>query len=187
MGARVLGVVGCGAAGVQELLPRLVHPARRAGWTVAVTLTPTAGRWLRELGLLAEIERVTGFVARVEPRRSPLELSPHPPADCYVVAPASANTVAKLALGIADNQALTQVNEAIGTADVAVVVAPRVNEAHARHPAWQGHLATLRDAGVHLVSGDGVWSPPEPSDGQAAGEPPWTAILDAIDAAVPAR
>ncbi|MGW6770473.1 flavoprotein [Streptomyces sp. NPDC055037] len=34
---------------------------------------------------------------------------------CYMVAPASTNTVAKLAMCIADNQALTQVGEAIGT------------------------------------------------------------------------
>ncbi|MFD7757559.1 flavoprotein [Streptomyces sp. NPDC059757] len=47
---------------------------------------------------------------------------PHPVADCYVVAPASANYVAKLAMGIADNQALTQVSEALGTTGVSVVV-----------------------------------------------------------------
>jgi hypothetical protein len=187
MGSRVLGVVGCGAGGVTELLPRLVRPAQEAGWTVAVTLTPTAGRWLAELGLLAEIERVTGFVARVAPRRSPVEVSPHPPADCYAVAPASANSVAKLAMGIADNQALTQVNEAIGMDNVAVVVFPRANAAHARHPAWQGHLATLRNAGVHLVYGDDVWPLHEPRDPPSASELPWAAVLDAANAAVPAR
>jgi 3-polyprenyl-4-hydroxybenzoate decarboxylase len=179
MGSRVLGVVGCGASGVEELLTRLVRPAQQAGWTVAVTLTPTAGRWLAELGLLAEIERATGFVARVLPRRSPVEVSPHPPADCYAVAPASANTVAKLALGIADNQALTQVNEAIGAEDVAVVVLPRVNAAHARHPAWEGHIATLRGAGVHVL-----WPPGDPSP---AAEPSWSAVLDAANAAVRPR
>ena len=56
--------------------------------------------------MLAEVEEASGFPVRVGPRL-PSDLSPHPPVDCYLVAPASANTVAKLALGIADNQALT--------------------------------------------------------------------------------
>ncbi|WP_327127598.1 flavoprotein [Streptomyces sp. NBC_01727] len=67
--------------------------------------------------------------------RLPTEARPHPVADCYVVAPASAKYVAKLATGIAKNQALTQVSEALGTIDVPVVVFPRVNAAHVRRPA----------------------------------------------------
>ncbi|MFD3492367.1 flavoprotein [Streptomyces sp. NPDC058690] len=63
----------------------------------------------------------TGLPVRDTPRL-PTEPRPHPVADCYVVAPASANYVAKLAMGIADNQALTQVGEALGTAGVSVVV-----------------------------------------------------------------
>jgi hypothetical protein len=52
--------------------------------------------------------------------------------------------VAKLALGIADNRALTQVNEAIGIPGVPVVVFPRVNAAHARHPSWDSHIVNLK-------------------------------------------
>ncbi len=96
-----------------ELLPRLTRPSQDAGWTVTVTLTPTAARWLQESGMLAQIEEASGFPVCVDPQ-SPTERSPHSLVDCYLVAPASANTVAKLALGIADNQALTQVNEAMG-------------------------------------------------------------------------
>ncbi|PZS38031.1 MAG: flavoprotein [Pseudonocardiales bacterium] len=183
MVSRVLGLVGSGAGGVQELLPRLIRPALNAGWTVAVTLTPTAGRWLRESGMLAEIEEASGFPVRVG-ARWPAERSPHPQVDCYLVAPASANTVAKLALGIADNQALTQVNEAIGIRDLPVVVFPRVNAAHARHPSWDGHIAALRRAGVHLVYGDDVWPLHEPRSVPGR-ELPWSAVLDAVNAAVP--
>lgn len=184
MGSRVLGLVGSGSGGVEELLPKVIRPAQEQGWTVAVTLTPTAGRWLTKSGTLAEIEDATGFPVRVEPRY-PDETSPHPQVDCYLVAPASANTVAKLALGIADNQALTQVNEAIGTRDLPVVVFPRVNAAHARHPAWESHIAALRRAGVRLVYGDDVWPLHEPRS--AAGrELPWAAVLDAVNQAVPA-
>jgi Flavoprotein len=183
VGSRVLGLVGSGSGGVEQLLACLIRPAEDAGWTVVVTLTPTAGRWLREAGMLEEIEKASGFPVRIKPR-SPAERSPHPPVDCYLLAPASANTVAKLALGIADNQALTQVNEAVGIPDLPVVVFPRVNAAHARHPLWNSHLDTLRRAGVHLVYGDDVWPLHEPRSAPKR-ELPWSAVLEAVNAAVP--
>lgn len=139
----VLGVVGSAAGGVEALRTGLVEPAMERGWQVAVTLTPTAGQWLRMSGEVEQLEKLTGLPVRDEPRL-PGEARPHPPVDCYVVAPASANMVAKLATGLMDNQALTQVGEAIGTLGLPVVVFPRVNAAHARHPAWQHHLDTLR-------------------------------------------
>ena len=104
----VLGIVGTSAGGVEALRTGLVEPALARGWRVAVTLTPTAGRWLRISGETDRLEKLTGLPVRDEPRL-PGEARPHPSVDCYVVAPASANTVAKLATGIADNQALTQV------------------------------------------------------------------------------
>lgn len=116
--------------------------------------------------------------------RLPGETSPHPPVDCYAVAPASTNTVAKLALGLADNQALTTACEAIGGQAVPVVVFPRVNAAHARHPAWAGHLAALRSAGVHLVYGDDVWPLHEPREAPPDRPLPWSAVLDAAERAV---
>ncbi|WSA80848.1 flavoprotein [Streptomyces sp. NBC_01799] len=132
-----------------ELRTGLVEPAIALGWQVAVTLTPNAGRWLRANGELDQLEALTGLPVRDTPRL-PTEPRPHPVADCYVVAPASANYIAKLATGVADNQALTQVSEALATIGVPVVVFPRINAAHARHPAWQGHIETLRKADVEL-------------------------------------
>lgn len=179
----VLGVVGTGAGGVEALRTGLVEPALGRGWRVAVTLTPTAGRWLRTIGEVDRLETLTGLPIRDEPRL-PGEASPHPPVDCYVVAPASANTVAKLATGIADNQALTQVGEAIGTLDLPVVVFPRVNAAHVRHPVWQRHMAALREADVHLVYGPRVWPLFEPREAPSGRMLPWQAVLDAIDQAM---
>ncbi|MFD9853475.1 flavoprotein [[Kitasatospora] papulosa] len=178
MGGRgVLGVVATATDGVETLRTGLVGPALALGWQVAVTLTPTAGRWLRANGELDRLETLTGLPVRDSPRL-PAEPRPHPVADCYIVAPASANYVAKLATGIADNQALTQVGEALGTIGVPVVVFPRINAAHARHPAWEGHLGTLRGAGVDLVYGPEVWPLYEPRGGPAVRELPWAAILD---------
>ncbi|MEU1512253.1 flavoprotein [Streptomyces sp. NPDC005811] len=180
---RVLGVVGTGAGGVETLRDGLVVPALAQGWRVAVTLTPTAGRWLRMSGELDLLEELTGLPVRHD-ARLPGDASPHPKVDCYVVAPASANAVAKLATGIADNQALTQVGEAIGTLGLPVVVFPRVNAAHVRHPAWKRHIATLREADVHLVYGPDVWPLHEPREAPAGRELPWAAVLDTVTHAI---
>ncbi|MET9586144.1 flavoprotein [Streptomyces sp. NPDC006539] len=164
--------MGTAADGVEQLRTGLVEPAMALGWQVAVTLTTNAGRWLRANGELDRLETLTGLSVRDTPRL-PTEPRPHPDADCYVVAPASANYVAKLATGIADNQALTQVGEALGTIDVPVVVFPRINAAHARHPAWEGHIETLRKAGVELLYGPDVWPLYEPREGPAVQGLPW--------------
>ncbi|GAA3160067.1 flavoprotein [Streptomyces virens] len=176
----MLGVVGTSAGGVESLRTGLVEPALARGWRAAVTLTPTAGRWLRMSGEVARLEKLTGLPVRDE-ARLPGEVSPHPKVDCYVVAPASANTVAKLATGIADNQALTQVGEALGTLGLPVVVFPRVNAAHVRHPAWKRHIETLREADVHLVYGPEIWPLYEPREAPAGRELPWTAVLDTVE------
>ncbi|MEU9357485.1 flavoprotein [Streptomyces sp. NPDC048301] len=175
----VLGVVGTAADGVEELRTGLVEPAVALGWQVAVTLTPNAGRWLRDDGELDRLESLTGLPVRDTPRL-PAEPRPHPVADRWVVAPASANYVAKLATGIADNQALTQVSEALGTIGVPVVLFPRINAAHARHPAWDGHIEALRGAGVELVYGADVFPLYEPRQGPAVRRLPWATILDRV-------
>ena len=97
--------------------------------------------------------------------------------------PSDANMVAKLATGLMDNQALTQVGEAIGTLGLPVIVFPRVNAAHARHPAWQGHIDALRAGGVRVVYGPDVWPLREPREAPAGRELPWGAVLDAVDEA----
>lgn len=166
--ARILVVVAAAVGGVERLRQGLVEPAVARGWQVGVTLTPSADRWLRAEGELSALESVTGLPVRSAPRL-PSEQSPHPDPDCFAVL-ASANLVAKLALGIGDTQASTQLNEAIGGRRVPVVLLPRTNTEHAGHPAWAGHLATLRSAGVTVL--DLAPTPP----------PPWTALLAAVEA-----
>lgn len=183
--APVLGLVGSAAGGVESILPKLIDPMLDRGWRVAVTLTPTAARWLQEEGSVDKIEQVTGLPVRVRPRL-PREDSPHPKVDCHAVVPATSNTVAKLALGLADNQALTQVCEAIGLGAVPIVVFPRINAAHARQPSWGGHVAALQRAGVRLVMGDDVWPLHEPRSAPGR-ELPWAAIIDTIVSAVGPR
>ncbi|MEV0049659.1 hypothetical protein AB0H34_04070 [Saccharopolyspora shandongensis] len=57
---RTLGLIGS-AGGVEQIRPALIEPAIAQDWRVAVTLTPAAGAWLRELGEVERIEQVTGL------------------------------------------------------------------------------------------------------------------------------
>ena len=177
----VVALVVSGAGGAEDVRENFVRPAVQRGWRVPVTATPTGGEWLEDQGETEHLERLTGLPVRVA-ARPPGQASPHPPADCVVVAPASANTVAKLALGVADNQALTLAGEAIGKLAVPVVVFPRINAAHARHPAWDSHLSTLTSAGVHVVQGENLWPLHEPRAAPPGRSLPWPHILGLVDA-----
>ncbi|MHA6792388.1 flavoprotein [Pseudonocardia bannensis] len=182
----VIGLIASAAAGTETLRTDLVEPALDRGWQVAITLTPTAATWLGHTGERARLEMLTGFLVRDE-LRMPGQRSPHPTADCYIVAPATANTVAKLALGISDNQALATAHEAVGSRAVPVIVFPRVNTAHAGHPAWLTHLSTLRAAGVHVLWGEGAWAPDDPGADPGARRLPAAMILDLADQVTAAR
>jgi phosphopantothenoylcysteine synthetase/decarboxylase len=89
--------------------------------------------------------------------------------DAFLFVPATANSLAKFALGIADNQALTALGEAIGAPEVPIVVRPQADDNQRRHPAWAGHLETLRAAGVRIADG--------PT------EEPWEPLLDLVELA----
>lgn len=182
MVAPVLGLVGSAAGGLEEILPKFIAPMLERGWRVAVTLTPTAATWLAGTGDIEKIERATGLPVRLKPRL-PGEESPHPNVDCYAVVPATSNTVGKLALGLADNQALTQVCEAIGDGTVPIVIFPRINAAHARQPSWSSHVEALARADVQLIMGDDVWPLHEPRSAPGR-QLPWNAIIDAVVSAV---
>jgi len=81
-------------------------------------------------------------------RESPRDVYPHlAGADLLVVAPLSANTLAKLAHGLADN-VLTQAALAFRGP---VLVAPAMNVRMWEHPATQANVAILRERGVHFV------------------------------------
>ena len=116
-----IGVVAAGAGGVEVIRTQLVRPLIDRGHTVAVTLTPTAGEWLRATGEWDKLEDLTGLPVRDKPRL-PSEPRPHPQIDVFAAAPFSANSIAKLALGIADNQALTVLCENIAHVPMVVLL-----------------------------------------------------------------
>ena len=149
-----IAVVAASAGGVETLREGLIEPLLAEGHQVAVTLTPTAATWLDAIDERRRIEAVTGLPVRSTPRL-PSDPKPHPKSDVLIGAPLTANSVAKLALGIADNQALTVLCECVAT--VPMIIFPRVNAAHARQPAWTTHLERLRSVGVELIYGEHVW------------------------------
>ncbi len=133
--ARVLQGVSGGIAAYKacELTRLLV----KAGHDVTPLLTPGAERFVT-----AETFRA---LARVENDPGPY---PHlERADLYVIAPATAHTLAKLAHGLADNV----VTEAALAHRGPLVVAPAMNVRMWEHPATQANVALLRERGVELV------------------------------------
>jgi phosphopantothenoylcysteine decarboxylase/phosphopantothenate--cysteine ligase len=135
--ARVLQGVSGGIAAYKacELTRLLV----RAGHEVTPLLTPGAERFVT-----AETFRA---LARV-PAYQAADPYPHlARAELLVIAPATANTIAKLAYGLADNL----VTEAALAHAGPILVAPAMNVRMWEHAATQANVALLRDRGVHLV------------------------------------
>jgi phosphopantothenoylcysteine decarboxylase/phosphopantothenate--cysteine ligase len=133
--ARVLlGVTG-GIAAYKacELLRLLV----RAGHEVLPVVTPGAERFVR-----AETFRALARRPAQEPLYPHLER-----ADLLVVAPLTANTLAKLAHGLADNV----LTEAALAHDGPVLLAPAMNPRMWAHAATQANVVTLRARGAELV------------------------------------
>ena len=133
--ARVLlGVTGGIAAYKACELCRLLV---RAGHAVTPVLTPDAERFV-----------ATHTFEALARREAPRDLYPHlVDADLLVIAPLSANTLAKLAHGLADN-VLTQLGLAFRGP---VVAAPAMNVRMWEHPATQANAAALAERGVELL------------------------------------
>jgi phosphopantothenoylcysteine decarboxylase / phosphopantothenate---cysteine ligase len=156
--ARILLGVSGGIAAFKAL--ELVRLATAAGHAVRVVQTPASRRFVGEASfagltgapvLVSEFERDPArgaFPGQPAPTHEPLShLELVANADLYLIAPASANTIAKLAGGLADN-ILTSCALA---ATCPVLVAPAMNNHMYEHAATQANLATLRERGVQIV------------------------------------
>lgn len=157
--------------------------AARAGHAVRVIQTPTSKRFIGA----ASFAGITGapvlssefeddpargaYPGEPVPERAPIShLALVERADVYLIAPASANTVAKLAAGAADNLVTT----AALAAACPIVVAPAMNNRMYLNPATQANVRILRERGITVVppgTGDlashgerGVGRLPEPAE-----------------------
>jgi len=140
----VLYVVACGAFPARQLAP-FTGAAQRQGWDVCVIATPEGMKFL-DAPRLAEL---TGHPVRSQ-YKDPGEPDVLPPADAFVVAPASFNTINKWAQGISDTLALGLLNEATGLG-LPMAAAPWPNAALARHPVFRRSVATLAGWGVRVI------------------------------------
>jgi phosphopantothenoylcysteine decarboxylase/phosphopantothenate--cysteine ligase len=142
----LLGVTG-GIAAFKAA--ELLRGLQKAGMEVRVVMTRAATQFVGAMtfetlsGAPVRLDQVSEL--RADSRITHVEDSQE--ADIMVVAPATANTLAKMANGIADNL-LTSMFLAFGKT---VVVAPAMNTNMWEHAATQSNVAVLRDRGVFVV------------------------------------
>jgi phosphopantothenoylcysteine decarboxylase/phosphopantothenate--cysteine ligase len=156
----LLGVSG-GIAAYKAL--ELVRLATAAGHAVRVVQTPASRRFVGSASFAAltgapvlvdEFERDPArgaFPDQAAPAHEPishLELVRN--AELYAIAPASANTIAKLAHGLADNL----LSSAALAATCPLLIAPAMNNDMYEHPAVQGNLELLRARGATVIEPD---------------------------------
>jgi phosphopantothenoylcysteine decarboxylase / phosphopantothenate---cysteine ligase len=160
MGKILLGVSG-GIAAYKAL--ELTRLATGAGHAVRVLQTPTSRRFVGAASFAAltgapvltdefEQDPARGaFPGEQPPSHQPLShLRLVANADLYLIAPASANTLAKLAAGIADNLLCS----CALAATCPVAVAPAMNNHMYEHAATQANLSLLRERGVYVIDPD---------------------------------
>lgn len=149
----LLGITGGIAAYKSATLCRLLV---KAGAEVQVVMTPAAKQFITPL-TMATLSRRPILVEFFDPENgawnSHVGLGEW--ADLLLVAPATANTLAKMACGIADNLLLTSCL----SARCPVAVAPAMDLDMYAHVTTQQNLRTLRDRGVRVV---------EPESGELA-------------------
>jgi phosphopantothenoylcysteine decarboxylase/phosphopantothenate--cysteine ligase len=176
-GKRVLLIVGGGIAAYKAL--ELTRLLRKAEILVRPILTRAGAEFVTPLSLAALAEdKVHGelFSLTDEAEMGHIELSRS--ADLIVVAPATADLMAKAALGLADDLASTT----LLATDAQILMAPAMNVRMWLHPATQANAETLRARGVTLVGPDeGAMACGEFGPGRLA-EPP--EIFEAIRAAL---
>lgn len=159
--ARILLGVSGGIAAYKAL--EFTRLASAAGHSLRVVQTPTSQRFIGATSFAAltgapvltdefEQDPARGaFPGQEPPSHQPLShLQLVANADLFLIAPASANTIAKLAIGIADNLLCS----CALAATCPVAVAPAMNNHMYEHPATQANLRVLRERGVHVVDPD---------------------------------
>ncbi len=121
---------------------------RVAGAEVRVVMTPTAKEFITPV-TMATLSKNPIAVEFYNPENGDWHshISMGEWADCYLIAPATANTIAKMAYGIADNLLLTTYL----SARCQTVVAPAMDCDMFCHAATQENLAKLRERGVVIL------------------------------------
>ncbi len=128
----------------------LASKLTQAGALVDVVMTPAAQKFIAPL-VFASVTHREVYHDPFRPARRPEHISLAERPDVIVIAPATANTLAKIAMGIADNL-LTDV--VLATAKP-VLLAPAMNQGMWNNPATQRNIATLKADG-RMFAGPGT-------------------------------
>ncbi len=140
----------CGGIAAYKAV-ELVRRLRDAGAEVQVAMTASAQRFVDAQSFQAVSHRTVRhslWDAAAEAAMGHLELARW--ADLVIVAPATANTIAKLAHGLADDL----VSTVCLATDAPLAVAPAMNHRMWLHPATQANIETLRARGVQILGPD---------------------------------
>jgi phosphopantothenoylcysteine decarboxylase/phosphopantothenate--cysteine ligase len=164
--ARILLGVSGGIAAYKSL--ELARLATVAGHGVRVVMTESATRFVGPASfegltgapvLVSEFERDPmrgAFPGDPQPEHDPIgHLEVVANCDAFLVAPASANTIAKLAAGMADSMLTTSFLACVAPR----LLAPAMNDRMYGDAATQANLATLRERGIDVI---------EPGEGKLA-------------------
>jgi len=166
--SRILLIVGGGIAAYKAA--ELIRLARKAGHSITPVLTAGGAHFVTPMSLaaLAESPVYTSlWDLKDEAEMGHIQLSRA--ADLILVCPATADLIAKMAAGIADDLATTL----LLATDKPVVVVPAMNVRMWQHPATQRNIARLRADGIKVLDPDegpmacGEFGPgrlPEPVD-----------------------
>jgi phosphopantothenoylcysteine decarboxylase/phosphopantothenate--cysteine ligase len=146
MTQRVLLIVSGGIAAYKTL--ELVRLLKGRGLAVRAVMTQSAKAFVTplSLGVLTE-DHVYGDMFDLKEEREIGHIQLSREADLIVVAPASANILAKMAAGIADDLATTL----LLATDKPVLAVPAMNVRMWHHKATQRNLAQLREDGIHVM------------------------------------
>jgi phosphopantothenoylcysteine decarboxylase/phosphopantothenate--cysteine ligase len=170
--ARILIGV-CGGIAAYKIAA-LTSTLVQRGATVDVVMTQEAERFIGALTFSSLTARTVYTSLWDAPERIP-HIRLVREAEVMLIAPATANTIAKLAQGIADDLVTT----AALAARVPLVIAPAMNSAMYEHPATQANLRALRERGCEIVEPErGFLAERESGMGRLASE---EALLEAIE------
>jgi phosphopantothenoylcysteine synthetase/decarboxylase len=144
----ILGVTGSIAAHKAIDLTSLLT---KKGYSVHVVLTADAQKFVTPLAFktLSHNPVITNLYDETD-NWKPAHILLADDADLLLVAPASANTIAKIALGLADN-ALTCIALALQP-QTKMLIAPAMNGKMWLHPTTQQHVTTIKNRGAYFVA-----------------------------------
>ncbi|KAF7326809.1 Flavoprotein [Mycena sanguinolenta] len=137
-------LVICGAGPLKDVT-ELISQVLARGWNVQAMATPSAV----DIGLdIGAVREQTGRLVVTSPAVPRIAITP----DVIVVAPATVNTITKLALDIRDTYPATVLGQAVA-ACIPMVILPSIKKVDLDRAIFRMHVQSLRGEGVHLLLG----------------------------------